>query len=606
MSFERLLMHRLRQSVKIFAAILGLTLQFGAQTGNSGTTAPAAAVQSPTPVIKATTRLVSVEIVARDRQGHPVPGLTAKDFRVFEQVQPKKDQRPQTISVFQAIHWAQLRAASQAPPPLPAGVFSNLVNPKQAQVPPTVLLFDAINTDLDAQMQVHQQMMKMLGALPADVPVAVFLMSDRLHLLQSFTTDPNLVREAAAKTLVVGQVHPDQDPMDDPNSLSAALEGTPNLPAGLLASLEGMEQGAFSYAVSVRMRRTLDSLRGIARYLDGYPGRKNILWISTSFPLLFSPADQSTSGGSFTDMRAFQGDMEEVGTTLMDGKIAIYPVDAGGVRTQGMFEASVPKLRQPASGANMGAAIQREDNLRQGAQQVMRDLADETGGRACLGDNDFADCIKKAVDDSNSYYELGYYPDAGAFRGEYHRIVVKTARPGVRLSYREGYYARPAETAEIGSAPGAQQGDPVLNRAACEDPLTSTAILLMVRPIPPDQPGAAKYFLAVDPRMLTFTPDDAGNHELAVSVAACTFDKTGQPLQYLQKNSAAKLNEQQYATASHGVTQTFQFAPKPGIARVRLLVRDSASGRIGSVDVPYTEANNPAAAVPETAAPAKP
>jgi len=606
MPFERLLMCRLRRSVKIFGAILGLSLQLNAQTGSPGTAVPAATDQTPSAVIKTTTRMVSVEIVARDRQGRPVPGLTAKDFQVFEQVQPKKDQRPQTISVFQAVDWAQLRAASQAPAQLPAGVYSNLVNPQKAQVPPTVLLFDAINTDLDAQMQVHQQMLKMLGALPADVPIAVFLMSDRLHLLQTFTTDPKLVREAAAKTLVAGQVHPDQDPMDDPNSLSAVLEGTPNLPPGFLASVEGMEQGAFSYAVSVRMRRTLDSLRGIARYLDGYPGRKNILWISTSFPLLFAPADQSTSGGSFTDMQAFQGDMEEVGSTLMDGKIAIYPVDAGGVRTQGMFEASVPKLRQPASGANMGAAIQREDTLRQGAQQVMRDLADETGGRACLGDNEFADCIKKAVDDSNSYYELGYYPDAGAFRGEYHRIVVKTARSGVHLSYREGYYARPVDTAGINLTPGALQGDPVLNRAACEDPLTSTAILLMVRSIPPDQAGAAKYFLAVDPHMLTFTSVEAGNRELAISVAACTFDKTGQPLQYLQKNSVAKLNEQQYATASHGITQTFQFAPKPGIARVRLLVRDSASGHIGSVDVPYVEGNNPAAATPEPAAPAKP
>ena len=267
-------------------------------------------------------------------------------------------------------------------------------------------------------------------------------------------------------------------------------------------------------------------------------------------------------------------------------------MDPGGVRTQSMFEAE-SRVRQPADGQRMGQAIQREDTLRQGEQQVMSDLADQTGGRVCLNDNDLGDCVKKAVDDASSYYELGYYPDAGEFHGEYHRITVKTTQPGVHLSYREGYYARPLGTAESKTAPGAQDADPRMRQAACEDPLTSTAVLLMGKEIPPDEAGAAKYFLAIDARMLTFAPAASGR-ELAISVGACQFDKTGQPLQYLQKNSLAMLNEQQFAVASRGITQTFQFSPKPGVARVRLLVRDSASGRIGSIDVPYAELTQPA------------
>jgi hypothetical protein len=247
----------------------------------------------------------------------------------------------------------------------------------------------------------------------------------------------------------------------------------------------------------------------------------------------------------------------------------------------------------------------------------MSDLADQTGGRVCTGDNDLGECVKKAVDDANSYYELAYYPDAGDWRGEFHRIVIKTTHPGVHLSYREGYYARPLGSMESAgpgndkggnnsAAPGSQpndlsQGDPVLRRAACEDPLTSTAILLMAQAIPPDEAGAAKYFLAIDAHMLTFTPPAEGVRELSMSVAACTFDKTGRPLEYMQKNSLAKLNEQQFSTASHGITQTFQFTPKPEIVRVRLLVRDWASGRIGSVDIPYAQ---PAGAA-QNAPPAK-
>ncbi len=549
--------------------------------------AQAATGKPPTATVKVSTRLVSLEVVARDRQGHPVPGLTAKDFEVTEQIQPKKERRPQSIATFHAMNWADLKAAAAKPAALPAGIYSNLLDQQKAVVPPTVLLFDGINTDLDSQLQVHQQMVKMLSSIPADIPVAVFLMGDQLRLLQTFTTNPKLLREATAKTLVVGKTSPDQDPLDDPNMLSAELETIPSsqLPPGALASLTEFERRSFSFALGMRVQKTLDALRGLARYLDAYPGRKNVLWISTSFPLMYWPSE---SGATTFDFRGFSGDMQEVGSALTDAKIAIYPMDPGGVRTQSMFEAQA-RVRQPSSGQRMGQAIQREDTLQQAAQQTMRDIAEETGGTVCLGDNDLGDCVKKAVDDSTLYYEIAYYPDAGDWRGEYHRIMVKAARSGLHLSYREGYYARPLEDVESHAAPGPQQDDPALRKASCEDPLTSTAIPLMTEAIPPDQQGAAKYFLAIDSTMLTFTAPQAGVRELGISVAACTFDKTGQPLQYLQKNSLAKLNDRQYAEASHRITQTFQFTPKAGVARVRLLVRDSASGRIGSVDMPYAE-----------------
>jgi VWFA-related protein len=620
MPFTRLSARSPRVPLKFFAGFLTLTIGLAGQSGSAqaNATPPPSASQSatdqtPTPVVKVTTRMVSLEVVARDRQGRPVTGLTAKDFQISEQVQPRKDHRPQNVSVFQAENWADLQAAKPPAAELPPGVYSNLVNKQKQQVPPTVLLFDGINTDVESQMQVHHQMVHILGSIPPDVPVAVFLMGTRLRLVQTFTTDPKLLREAAAKTMVVGQVAPDQDPVDNPDSLAALLDGLQHVPPGLQSALENFDQSTFSLETNVRMHRTLDALRGISRYLDGYPGRKNILWISTSFPLLLLPGNLTATGNSTelqaiqgnlqNNLRDFIGEMQEVGSALMDAKIAIYPMDPGGVRTQSMFTAEA-RIRQPGNVQRMGDSIQREDTLRQGEQQVMSDLADATGGRVCIGDNDLGDCVKKAVDDANSYYEIGYYPDAGGWHGEYHRITVKTTKPGVHLSYRQGYYAKPLAAADSNAVPGAQDADPRMRQAACEDPLTSTAVLLMAKEIPPDEAGAAKYFLAIDGRMLTFAPSAAGARELAISVGACQFDKTGQPLQYLQKNSLAKLNEQDFAVASHGITQTFQFSPKPGAARVRLLVRDTASGRIGSIDIPHEEQAKPAPTM--TAEPAKP
>lgn len=234
MLFGRLAVPASRGLIAVLGVLLVLAMQLAGQVSSSPTAPPATAEQTPsdkTPAstLKVTTRLVSLEVVVRDHQGRPVPGLTAKDFEVTEQIPPKRDHHPQTISVFRAVNWAELKAANAKPAQLPPGVYSNLVNKQSAAVPPTVLLFDGINTDLESQLQVHQQMVKMLGSIPADVPVAVFLMGDHLRLLQGFTTDPKLLREAASKTLVVGQVAPDQDPADDPDSMAANLEGAPGL-----------------------------------------------------------------------------------------------------------------------------------------------------------------------------------------------------------------------------------------------------------------------------------------------------------------------------------------------------------------------------------------
>ena len=54
-----------------------------------------AAVPSSTPfqpaaTFQVSTRLVTVEVVARDHHGNSIPGLTADDFQIFEQVGGKK------------------------------------------------------------------------------------------------------------------------------------------------------------------------------------------------------------------------------------------------------------------------------------------------------------------------------------------------------------------------------------------------------------------------------------------------------------------------------------------------------------------------------------
>jgi len=610
---------RLRYATFLSLLILLATLPLAAQVKQDKKVLPregATTVEEQpgsTTTLRVTTRMVTLQVVARDARGRPVSGLTPNDFQIFEQVLPKKDQYRQNVAAFQEVSVAAIAAADKGAIQLPQGVFSNLVTMQKIPVPPTILLMDGLNSSLAAQMQVRRQMIKLLASIPADIPVAVFLLDRNLHLLQNFTTDRTLLQAAVQRTVTAGgsELSP-PDVREDANSLATFVQDNPppappSPPAGSgggispellqrqnaaiteqVQFLQQFEREAFTMQTTIRVRITLDALRAIARHVSGYPGRKNLLWISSSFPLAIFP----DSDFRFVGMEEYQDKFSALANILSDAKIAVYPMDPAGLEAGSFFDASArPSARSVAIGTVTSATVMREESVRSANQQTMTQLAEQTGGRVCVNNNDLADCVKKAVDDGSSFYEIAYYPRNGSWTGEFHRIQVKTTKLGVHLAFREGYYARPPAEAEPAKDSTKRTE---LQEAACHDLLTATTILLMTQTVPPDRPGDAKFFIAVDPRLLTFTPASGGRN-LSLMVAACTFDKNGNALQYLQQPTDLVVNDQNYATllSQHAFTRTLDFAPNSATTRIRLLVRDNASGRMGSVDLPF-----PAASVP--------
>jgi len=228
--------------------------------------------------------------------------------------------------------------------------------------------------------------------------------------------------------------------------------------------------------------------------------------------------------------------------------------------------------------------LNRESNVRFSSQESMNDLAAQTGGKVCLNNNDLSECVKRAIDDSSSYYELAYYPTDRNWHGEFRKISVKTARPGVQLSFREGYFAREAD-ATI-SAKDAKDMDTHVSQAACNDFLTATSILVEAAPCLPTSQGKTKYFIVIDPNALSIGPAEGGVRNVQIELATCMFNARGLPLQYNRQSIGQKLTETEYQSIKvHGISHTISFVPKPETARVRLLVCDSRTGMIGSVDL---------------------
>jgi hypothetical protein len=75
-------------------------------------------------------------------------------------------------------------------------------------------------------------------------------------------------------------------------------------------------------------------------------------------------------------------------------------------------------------------------------QEGMSVLAQETGGLFLQGTNDVAGALRKAAEDSDGYYLIGYHPDANTVEDrngqpKFHKIGVKVTRTGWHVRSRE-------------------------------------------------------------------------------------------------------------------------------------------------------------------------
>jgi VWFA-related protein len=539
--------------------------------------------------IKTRTQLVLLDVVATDHSGRPVTDLKREDFTVLERGQK------QQLASFDLVDVAKRPAlpAGGMSPKLPPGVYSSHLAAAAQQGDLTVLLLDALNTPWADQAYARYEMLKYLKKNhQAGQRIAIYGLNTTLRRLQDFTDDPEVLRKAIDKHR--GGTSPISAESSEPQS---STEGMSDQTAASVAAFEE-EQAAFQ--TDMRVRMTLDSLKAIGRQLSGYPGRKKLIWVSGSFPIDLAPGENS----GFNSQRFYADDITATTSLLRDSQVSVYPIDAKGLSNTTLMSASESgRMRNGRlmTGPQALAEMSRRNALANAAQFAARKIADDTGGLAFYNRNDLDTAVMKSMADGAIYYALSYSPDDKNWDGRFRKIEVKVNRPGLQLRYRKGYLAvdpnnvvgqsNASITEDIGPAlTGFLTASGISFYGSAQPLADKKTIADSAKPgADASVPGkvAADISFLVEPRDIFFQLTNEGKRHcniqfvLGVFVADKFVDSSERRLNAdLEPASYKRLQEEGLIFRMHAMVPV-------GKSRLRLLVRDNQTGKMGSLDIPY-------------------
>jgi VWFA-related protein len=575
----------------------------------------------PGPVFQSHVRLVLLDVVVTDQNNQPVTGLQKDDFQVLERSSLLEQGKAQTIASFEE-HRGAPRVTPSEPPVLPPHFYTNdpLVPPADSV---NVLVLDALNTSMGDMSNVHAQMVSYLKALEPGPRLAIFTLSSRLNLVEGFTADP-LALIAALNSKHSGsgpqgsatQRSAAEDNMDQ-QALAAMKDNHATAAAfQALQQFQGEVQGA---QAASRVSITLDALQQLARYLSGFPGRKNVIWFSGSFPLIDFPSDieQKQLG---TEDRGVGKDVEKTVNALASAQVAVYPVAAQGLDTDSLYEASrvsaraVTGVQSPdIEGENQ--QLNRDIVSRYFDHKAMDDIATNTGGQAFYNTNGLKEALAEAVRKGSYYYRISYSPTDKSVAGRYRRIDVKLRKAHYTLAYRRGYYEDDANKA---TAAGPQAPADQLHLLMARGMPESTEILYKVQVLPsiaqpaPGLPqmgdnknlrrAAARlsvdFIIPVDELDFGLTSDGVrhGNVELAL----IAYDHAGTPLNWMFRSIRTSLKPELYSAVQKTGAQFHQEIDVPeGEVYLCTGFYDLVSNKSGTLEIALSEGDLTKANLPD-------
>jgi len=359
------------------------------------------------PTFRGGVNVVRVDVNVTDSHGNTVTDLAKEEFEIVE------DGRPQTIDFFRQIR------------------------------------IDAAVSDATRPRQVLTRDTEEREASRDDVRVFAIMLAD----YQVCAQRSRLVREALSSFInllgsndLVAVMNPLTSVRDlfftyDHDSILQTIqrfegrrgEYTPRNP------IEQEHINQMGSPEPIRAAVVRDGLRALAVRLGSMrEGRKAIIFVSEGFP-----------AGWSMDPRQLQ----EITREANRYNTSIYPLDPRGL---------VAGDTDVAATVRPGCGQVQPTRLRL-TQDTLRELADETDGRAIVNRNALAEGLAQILRDSSLYYLLGYSSTASQADGKFHPIRVRVKRPKLEVRARKGYWASTAEDLSRAATPTAVTPRPILD-----------------------------------------------------------------------------------------------------------------------------------------------
>lgn len=545
--------------------------------------------QSPRqlPVFPARIDTVTVDVVVLDGEGRPVEGLRREDFTVRE------DGVPQAIATFEAMSAAP--SAAGAPRRLRQRVSTNLTTADEIGRW-FFVVFDDVNVSQFSTVRAREAIEQVLGraldpgdrvmiattsgsgtwtgALPEDLESLQRFVGGLMGHRRPDTTNARiwdheamaiaLGRDTQALAQVARRYYesgiiPEAYPSD--REIRESLQVAPGL-----AMIQTRARQTYMEA-QTRIRTTLGALERLSAALAQARGRKTLFLVTEGF--IVDPTI---------------GEFRALVQAARNANVAVHFVDvrdpAGALGQPGVAGGAAETARA-VEDRDATLALAMASREADGA----RSIAADTGGSVIAGVR-LAEGLRRAAAEGRSYYLLGYSPANTRSDGRFRRIEVAVNRRDVEVRARGGYYA---DADRPQPKPSADQLNPAV-RAALDAPSGTSGIPLQLASyvFAPRRDGTVRMLLVAEADLRPLSLQNKGGSYAAhfdsyVVVHADDGTIAARDERAVDVNVPAAA----FSELEKGLPVGREFSLPPGRYQVAFLLRDRATGAIGSVRHPF-------------------
>ena len=511
--------------------------------------------------LKVQSQLVVEAVVAKDKQGNFIHGLTARDFALTE------DGVPQTVRFCE--HQNLKERATLLPASTSKTEDITLYNRLgHAQIAPESMQDErykgrrllALYFDMTA-MRPAEQLRALAAAeqfirtqlTSVDLVSILRYQGGSVDILQDFTADRNRLL-SILETMIVGEGQGSVSAVDDASSADS----------GAAFGQDDSEFNVFN------TDRQLSALQTAARMLGRVNEKKSLIYFA---------------GGLRLNGIDNQAQLHATVDEAIRAGVSFWPIDARGLVAEAPL-GDATQGSQGSSGMYTGAAANAVGSNFQQSQDTLFALAGDTGGRALLDNNDLGRGIVQAQQAISDYYVLAYYTTNTVKNGRFRRIKISlNGNEAANLSYRQGYYAD-KEFQRFTAVDKERQLEDAL---MLEDPITDLTIAMEIDYF---QLNRAEYFVPIivkiPGRELALAKRGGAEHTLIDFVGEIKDVVGGTTVSNVRDKVNIKLSDETAAQlAKRPIEYDTGFTLLPGRYTIKFLARDDETGRIGTYQATF-------------------